>query len=51
LSNGIDYPDRCAITWSSRSEAQATTRDCFVLLTVDGEWRIANKPFSVMRTQ
>jgi hypothetical protein len=49
--DAIDVTGTAAMARATLVSAQATTRDYFVLLKVDGEWRIANKTFSVMRTQ
>jgi hypothetical protein len=49
--DAVDVTGTAAMARATLVSAQATTRDYFVLLKVDGEWRIANKTFSVMRTQ
>ena len=49
--DAVDVTGTAAMARATLVSAQATTRDYFVLLKVDGEWRIANKTFSVVRTQ
>jgi hypothetical protein len=44
----VDVTGTAAMARATLVSAQGTTRDYFVLLEVDGEWRIANKTFSVM---
>ena len=46
--DAVDITGTAAMARATLVSAQATTRDYFVLLKVDGEWRIANKTFSVM---
>jgi hypothetical protein len=47
--DAVDITGTAAMARATLVSAQATTRDYFVLLKVDGEWRIANKTFSVVR--
>ena len=49
--DAVDITGGAAMARVTLVHGTTTLRDYFVLLKVDGEWRIANKTFSVMRTQ
>ncbi len=44
----VDITGNAAMARATLAHGQTTLRDYFVLLKVDGEWRIANKTFSAV---
>ena len=46
----VDITGTAAMARVTLAHGQTTLRDYFVLLKVDGEWRIANKTFSAVPT-
>ena len=49
--DSVDITGSAAMARVTLAHGQATLRDYFVLLKVDGEWRIANKTFSAVPAQ
>jgi hypothetical protein len=47
----VDITGTAAMARVTLAHGQTTLRDYFVLLKVDGEWRIANKTFSTVPSQ
>jgi hypothetical protein len=49
--DSVDITGTAAMARATLVHGQTTLRDYFVLLKVDGEWRIANKTFSAVPAQ